>query len=132
MKVHIALACSKAPTEAKHETLADMDCEDESVNGDDDVDAEDYLDLTPMKKQKTQQSPQMITNYVHVGSISKPMALHLDREQVKFIVGCNVPFKVVDSVCFRRFIKRLQPRYKVPSSTRVRDTLFWEKTSTVL
>ena len=54
MKVHIVFACSKAPTDAKDETLADMDCEDESVNGDAYVDTDDYHDPTQMKKQKTQ------------------------------------------------------------------------------
>jgi hypothetical protein len=128
MRMHIAFACPKAPTDAKNETLIDMDYEDESDTDDDNADTGKQA---PSKKQKTHKAQQMMTSFVHVGSISKEMALHLDREVVKFVVGCNIPFKVIDSPFFKTFIHSLQPRYKAPSATRVSDTLFWEEAARV-
>jgi len=102
MRMHIAFACPKAPTDAKNETLIDMDYEDESDTDDDNADTGKQA---PSKKQKTHKAQQMVTSFVHVGSISKEMALHLDREVVKFVVGCNIPFKVIDSPLFKTFIQ---------------------------
>jgi hypothetical protein len=127
MKVHIAFACSKAPASAKNETLADMDADNESAEG-------EYTEETaPLKKHKLGlgKSQQNMTKYIHVGNFSKEMSVSLDRELVRFIVGCNIPFKVADSPFFKQFIHTLQPRYKAPSATRISDSLFWDEAARV-
>lgn len=127
MRVHIAFVCTKAPLPVKSEVMAKMD---HSADGSDE-ESDSQSDSTPsaMKKPKVdaQGSQSKLSRFVAVGRVSKERKIQLDRELTKFLIGCNIPFRVVDSPFFKRFISVLQPGYQTPSASTVGETLLWEE-----
>jgi len=84
LQLHVAFECANVPTAAKHDVLSDMsqnsyDCEDDSVS----------------KKPKLGQKS--IENYTSSTRIGDEMKAHTNRELVRFLVMCSIPFKVVES-----------------------------------
>jgi len=57
---------------------------------------------------------------------------HIDQELVKFLVGCNIPFSVVNNPFFISFVHALRPGYEPPSPTHISENLFWQETARVI
>jgi len=47
----------------------------------------------------------------------------IDSQLIKFLCGCNIPFDVLDSTHFKKFIKLLRPVYNCPSKNTINTVL---------
>lgn len=64
--------------------------------------------------------------------MDKEMKHYFDKKLVKMLVCCNIPFRAVDSPVFRSFVSALHPGYVPPSSSHVRESLFWDEAARVV
>jgi len=47
----------------------------------------------------------------------------IDSQLIRFLCGCNIPFDVLDSTHFKKFIKLLRPVYNCPSKNTINTVL---------
>lgn len=61
----------------------------------------------------------------YVDFLSKDEVLKIDDALARFIFGCNLPFRIVESKLFKEFIQTIRPSYAnmIPSRTKLSSTL---------
>jgi len=65
-------------------------------------------------------------------TVGKELKQFLDRELLKFLVCCNIPFSRLDEPAFAVFMSSFKPGYKLPSASTVEEHLFWEEAARVV
>lgn len=121
MKVHLAFACGDIPSDVKTVILTSLD-------------SEDAADATTVSSNNDQSSSQpTISNFLSVSTrVNKELKVQFDRELMKFFIGCNIPFNVIENPMFVSFVNKINPGYKLPSRSQMSETLFWEETARVV
>lgn len=70
------------------------------------------------------------TSYTIVESQSTPNKEDIDTALSIFLIGSNLTFDLVDSDHFRKFVKALNPNYKIPTSTQLKSKILNKLSST--
>lgn len=70
------------------------------------------------------------TSYTIVESQSTPKKEDIDTALSIFLISSNLTFDLVDSEHFRKFVKALNPNYKIPTSTQLKSNVLNKLSST--
>ncbi|XP_050307479.1 uncharacterized protein LOC126744161 [Anthonomus grandis grandis] len=106
----------------KKSKLADSDIESSST-----LSVNDAINLdptnTPSGKQRQLKQSRKITKYIDV--LRENEDEKIDLALAKFIFGCNLPFRVVESPLFKNFIRTIRPAYvdHIPGRKKLSTTL---------
>ena len=129
LRLHVAFECSKAPIAAKSQVIA------LSEGDENDSDNDKSAASASAKKFKVTQQQSLDVYFASTAttkSMGKEMKQYFDRKLEKMLVCCNIPFRAVDSPVFRSFVSALHPGYVPPSSSHVRESLFWDEAARVV